>query len=173
MVDFFSLKFSRWHFNLATSATPDLPLKGWMQNGLTAIALDRWRRGLEGVRDSPITMVTSLISISLSLALICSPPLCHLQLRSRVGERKEGWDVSPRWAWHLQIRAHYLGVTRSVRFLNTTGEAGSARDATHQGLHGQLAVKEKDNSNSFVKIKILGKLEDNSRLKKRFLLKNL
>lgn len=35
---------------------------------------------------------------------------------SRSYGRKGRWNVSPLWAWHLQIRAHYPGVTCSVPF---------------------------------------------------------
>lgn len=47
---------------------------------LTDIWLDRWGKRLESVCDSPITMVTSLISITPSLTLIRSPPFCHCVL---------------------------------------------------------------------------------------------
>lgn len=59
----------------------------------------------------------SLLHYQLSpllLSLIIFFILFSLQWEDRAAPRQ--WNVSPHWAWHLQIRAYYLGVTCPVPF---------------------------------------------------------
>lgn len=117
---------------------------------LMGISWDRWgtetERWVSGC-DSPITMVTSLISITPSLWITLSPPLSFfpltssllvsplllipLRVKSEVAPRP--WNVSPHQAWHLQIRAHYLGVTCPVPFKYRATREG--RMWVHVSMH--------------------------------------
>lgn len=51
-----------------------------------------------------------------------SPSFCHdllhlVSLQWECSSSYRPWNVSPHWVWHLQIRAHYLGVTCPVPFI--------------------------------------------------------
>ena len=106
---------------------------------LKDIFWDRWQEMQVSGCDSPITTVTSLISIT----QLSSPSFGHyfLHLASSPMRRQNStyrpWNVSPHWVWHLQIRAHYLGVTRPVPFIFTTGRAGCVCAAMHWGIYEQ------------------------------------
>lgn len=78
----------------------------------TDISWDRWSgKAGELMWQSNYNGHISNINYSFTITY---PLLASLQWEDRAASKP--WNVSPRWAWHLQIRAHYLGVTCPVPF---------------------------------------------------------
>lgn len=124
-------RMATWCFFPMTSVPGDtgLPLRGCEGPGLklTWNPSDRWicygtDEGQGRWVDVTVLLQWSHLWYQLLLhSQLSPPPLCHHFLHLTSLQREDGAaprprNVSPRRAWHLQIRAHYLGVTCPVPF---------------------------------------------------------